>query len=308
MTSYRSNRFTQVMEQYLTVVYESAEECMCACPFCEGKSSLGFNDAKGLWICFKCGEKGTAQSLVEKLDGVYTEPEVRLEQISAELRLLERDVQSVQKYLPESYLRRFSQPGRIHKHWRTRGFGAVTCDRWELGYDFLTDWLTLPFRDPFTGRLAGVIHRSLGGDGPRYQYPKGFARSTSLYGSWFMSGGDSRHAVLVEGPTDAISVSKAGVHGAAQYGSSIAQGQVRLLHRLGITSVTLFFDYDSAGISATAKAQEALADFTVDKVEWDRDRYCWRTVNCQCTREHRPDPGSLRTKEIDHMLGRTVGA
>lgn len=316
------------MTHHLTVVFEGAEECMCSCPFCDGSSSLGFNDVKGLWICFKCGEKGTAKTLVEMLEGTYTEPEVELDEISAELRLLERDVQSVQKSLPESYLRRFSQPGRVHELWRARGFDVATCDRWELGFDFLTGRLSLPFRDPFTGGLAGIFFRSTGGEGPRYQYPKGFARSSSLYGSWLLQRSDSHYAVLSEGPTDAISVSRCEESAASVYGSSISQGQVRLLHRLGIKTAVLFFDYDRAGIRATKKAEALASEMDVEKVVWDKDKYCWHRFicgcgrcdplelsvcrnrvkrKCRCGREHEPDPGMLRVKEITKMLGRTTG-
>lgn len=316
------------MHQHLNVVYESTAECMCSCPFCGGNTSLGFNDVKGLWICFRCGEKGTAKTLVEALEGTYTEPEVELDEISAELRLLERDVQSVQKSLPESYLRRFSQPGRVHELWRARGFDVATCDRWELGFDFLTGRLSLPFRDPFTGGLAGIFFRSTGGEGPRYQYPKGFARSSSLYGSWLLQRSDSHYAVLSEGPTDAISVSRCEESAASVYGSSISQGQVRLLHRLGIKTAVLFFDYDRAGIRATNKAEALASEMDVEKVVWDKDKYCWHRFicgcgrcdplelsvcrnrvkrKCRCGREHEPDPGMLRVKEITKMLGRTTG-
>lgn len=330
----RSNRFSAVMEQHLTVVHQSTEECMCTCPFCEGKASLGFNDVKGVWICFRCGEKGTAKSLVEKLQGVYTEPEVALEALSRELRSLERDVQSGQKSLPESYLRRFHQPGRVHPLWRERGFNRAACDRWELGYDFLTARLALPFRDPFTRELTGVIFRATDGSIPRYQYPKGFSRSSSLYGSWLVGAGPAHHVQLVEGPTDAIRVDQAGGLPASQYGSSLSLGQVRLLHRLGITSATFFFDYDRAGLAAVRKAEKVATEFVLDKVVWDNEKYCWhryvcgcasktaspakykihtyeiskcdRRKSCRCGRIHEPDPGGLELKEIDGMLGRTV--
>lgn len=280
---------------------------MCTCPFCEGKASLGFNDVKGLWICFKCGEKGSARTLVEKLEGRYTEPEVELSALSDELRLLERDVQQVQSHLPEAYLRRFHQPGRIHPLWRKRGFDEDVVDRWELGYDFLTGRLAIPFRDPFTGRLSGIIFRATDGSVPRYQYPKGFARSRALYGSWKAGNVQTSHAVLVEGSTDTHSVSRVAELPLGQYGSSTSAGQVQLLHRLGITSVTLFFDYDPAGIQATEKAELALADgFLVDKVVWDKKKYCWRRRDlCRCPRFHQPDPGGLRVPEITRMLERT---
>jgi DNA primase len=298
------------MERHLEVVYYSAEECMCTCPFCGGKSSLGFNDVKGLWICFKCGEKGTAKTLVQKLNGKYTEPEADLERLSSELRSLEVVAQQTQTFLPESYLRRFHQKGRVHKLWRDRGFDADVVDRWELGYDFLTGRLSIPFRDPFTRRLAGVIFRATDGSVPRYQYPKGFARSRSLYGSWFVAGSSDKSVILGEGPTDAINSSRTGANAVSAYGSSLSPGQVRLLHRLGVETVIHFQDYDAAGIQATKKAIEVLGgDFQQEKVVWDREKYCWKSKEvCRCSRIHQPDPGGLKVKEIDEMLGRTVKA
>lgn len=38
------------------------------CPFCEGKEKLSINIQKGLWSCFKCGEKGNLITLYAKLN------------------------------------------------------------------------------------------------------------------------------------------------------------------------------------------------------------------------------------------------
>jgi DNA primase len=329
------------MYQHLDVVQEGAnEECCCVCPFCGGKTSLQFNDEKGLWICFKCGEKGTARTLVQMLEGTYTEPEVDLAQISAELRSLECSVSEPAKPLADSYLARFCRPGVPSEHWIARGFDEVTCARWELGYDFLGDRLTLPYRDPFTRKLAGIIFRAVGQvEGPRYKFPFGFARSGSLYGSWLVgsdadAGNPADEVVIGEGPTDAIKIGQTEAQAVAQYGSSISTGQVRLLHRLGIRRIVLFYDYDRAGLRATEKGIHLAESFDVERVVWDRDEYCWHTWicgcrkgnenhdtavehtsagncwhprRCKCGRTHEPDPGSLEPKTIDKMLGRTVG-
>jgi Toprim-like len=321
------NRFTALMREHLRVVVPGPENSMCLCPFCGGRQSLSFNDVKGLWLCFKCGEKGTAETLVKKLGGTYRDPEYSLALLSDQLRLLDADVPDVRRCLPESYLQRFHLPGRVYRYWRERGFGADVCQRWELGMDALSGRYTLPFRDPFSGRLGGVIFRLPPGEpGPRYQYPRGFDRRNSLYGSWHLVPTQSRTVSLVEGPTDCISVDRAGVPVAAQYGSSLSGGQVHLLHRLGIASVVLFYDYDWAGIKATRTAQQALADFQVRKVSWDTEKYCWHRLvcrcrfkhtagqlgqctvvkKCSCGRIHEPDPGSLGMEEILDMEERAI--
>lgn len=329
------------MEQHLTVVSESVDECACECPFCRGSSSLYFNDEKGAWICFKCGEKGSAKSLVEMLAGTYTEPEVALEQISDQLRSLVSNVDDTVRPIHEAHLRRFRQPGRPHELWTARGFDEAACDRWELGYDFLGDALTLPYRDPATGHASGIIRRLVEpGDGPRYQFPSGFARNRNLYGSWILSEdtlAGERHAddpvVLAEGPTDAVRVDQLREHAAvSQYGSSISAGQIRLLHRLDVRRIVLFYDYDRAGLSATEKGSRLAEEFEVATVYWDREKFCWHTKvcgcprtskdeflehtanlgrcpfprKCKCGRIHEPDPGSLDLEIIHNMLDKAV--
>ena len=337
----RSNKYSEVVYAFLDVSQETHEEVQCTCPWCGG-SSLWFNDVKGLWCCFKCGEGGNARTLVEKLEGTYREPELELQQISAELRSIGRDTHDAPRLLSDSYLRQFRKPGAVHPLWAARGFDAAACDRWELGYDFLGDALTLPYRHPFTGHVEGIVYRRTdSGDGPRYKFPAGFNRRGSLYGSWLLGSGAAdglrgpdQSVFVTEGPTDAVRVSQAGNWSVCQYGSSISAGQTRLLHRLDARSVVLFYDYDRAGLAATAKGSRLAEEFFVEKVVWDRDVYCWHgTVcgcgegqrskdafldhtasprkcekfrKCRCGRIHEPDPCSLELKEIEKMSRKRV--
>jgi DNA primase len=321
------------MYKHLNVVFEGADECSTECPFCAGRSSLHFNDVKGLWICFKCGEKGTAKMLVELLEGNYVEPEIELAQLSNELRSIGKEFLDEDGSLPDSYLARFNSPHGPHDVWTDRGFDSATCKKWELGFDFLMNRLTIPYRDPFTGKLAGIIFRAIGATtGSRYKFPKDFPRSSSMHGSWLFSESSSDTAVIEEGSTDAMRVDQAGAWSLAQYGSSISTGQKRLLHRLGVKKVILFYDYDKAGLRATEKGIELAEEFLVERVIYDRDVYCWhekvcgcrngkfnRDVwlehtstrcltprPCECGRIHEPDPGSLDLSTIDQMLGRTA--
>jgi DNA primase len=342
--SSRTNRYSNIAYQNLSVVAESGEELSCECPFCGAGTALYFNDVKGLWVCFKCGEKGTAKSLVEMLDGSYKEPEYEVEYLSEQLRSLSTDVNSGREFLrpiSDGQLRRFRKQGDIHERWAARGFDAALCDRYELGYDFLGDALTLPYRDPATGHASGVIRRRLGsGDGPRYLFPTGFNRRGSLYGSWIVAAERSsgfrpatEPVIVTEGPTDAIrSDQGSGLNATAQYGSSISAGQIRLLHRLGVENLILFYDYDRAGLSATEKGEELASEFIVQKVRWDRKRFCWHRIVCgchsatkdkwlehtkylhscphqrlcKCGRIHEPDPCSLDLPEISRMIERRV--
>lgn len=324
------------MYDHLDVLGADGEEHLCVCPICGGRS-LYFNDHKGLWKCFKCAEGGSARKLVELLDGTYSEPEMSLSELNADLAALSADPYEPPRIIPESMLLRYSnRTATPHQHWLDRGFDKETCTKWELGFDALGEnggQLTLPYRSPATGHLDGIIFRALNpGEGPRYRFPKGFKRSLSLYGSWipqYTSGSVS----LVEGPTDAIRVSQTGRSAFSQYGSSVSTGQTRLLHRLGITSLVLFYDYDRAGLRATEKGEHLAEEFFVRKVRWSREKYCWHetvcgcpfgdtrkaiwithtTVGncpvkrpCKCGRVHEPDPGSLPLEEIEDMHRKAV--
>lgn len=341
---FRSNRYSSIAYQYLNVVSESGDELSCECLFCGSVTALYFNDVKGAWICFKCGEKGTAQDLVRMANGTYTEPEYELEHLSDQLRSLGSDGtrrRELLRPITEGFLRRFRTPGSVHESWSSRGFDEALCNRWELGYDFLSDSLTLPYRDPFTWQTSGIIKRKLHpGNGPRYLFPTGFARRSSLYGSWLLSkdttSGErdtTEPVIITEGPTDAARADQASrFNSVAQYGSSISVGQTRLLHRLGVDRIILFYDYDRAGLSATYKSEDLASEFMVEKVRWNREIFCWHKYVCGCSRNskdswrehtrnlqlcparrqckcgriHEPDPCSLTITEIRTMIeGRT---
>jgi 5S rRNA maturation endonuclease (ribonuclease M5) len=302
--------YESLAEKWLDPVIKGSEEWMCACPFCKGDSNLQFNISNGLWLCFRCKEKGTARSLVTKLGGSYTNPAVGIDQVRDLLDKVKSSLQEKNEYtepewLPESYLARFG--GRPHEHWIGRGpgqrnFTSDTVREWGLGYDPLGPRLgrarvgpgvTIPYRD-LDGNLLGVIFRRLGDGFPRYLYPKGFDRTASLFGSWKLGEDDndsSRRGItvgLVEGSTDALRIRQLGLPALAQYGSSLHVNQVRLLRRLNVKEVVLFYDYDVAGRHATEQAAEILNGFSIRTVKWDEERYCWHKRLCGCDDNHHP--------------------
>jgi hypothetical protein len=104
-----------------------------------------------------------------------------------------------------------------------------------------------------------------------------------------------------------------------------------LLYRLGVKRLILFYDYDRAGLRATEKGSHLAEEFFVDRVVWNREKYCWHSKvcgckniskdgwiehtssgnkcllkNCRCGRIHEPDPCSLELDEIREMHERTV--
>jgi DNA primase len=318
-----SGRYEPIVERYLTPVIKGSEEYMCVCPFCDGRSSLQFNIDSGLWVCFRCDSKGNAKTLVRKLGGVYADPVISVEAIRKHvdrLRLLRKKENREQRVFDDSILRRFSFP---NDYWSTvRGFSDSTIARWNLGYDPIKDRHIIPYRNP-AGQLLGVIQR-LGDEETeraniRYIYPESFDRKGSLFGSWQIVG--LKKVALVEGATDTIALDDANRPSGGQFGSSISSAQARLLHRLGVREVVLFYDYDEAGLKATEKSREVLKGFILRSVQWDTSKYCWHEklcgcgqhtwrdiANCQqkrkckCGRRHGMDPNALKKKERKEMF------
>lgn len=317
-------KYEAVAEKWLNPVLRGYREWMCACAFCPGTQSLQFNVKTGLWLCFRCGEKGTAQILVERLGGSYTNPVLGIDMIQESLNSLRKEVREKRRgtrydSVPEKYLARFQ--GKPHPYWsKQRRFSRRTITEWELGYDPIgpklwspekNEWVsigkavTLPYRTP-DGDLLGVFHRRLDDGFPRYVYPKGFDRTGSMFGSWMIEQAESglTRVVLVEGSTDAIRVHQVGFQTLGQYGSSLHRDQVKLLRRLGVNEIVLFYDYDASGLKATTQALSVLDGFIVRSVEWDTELFCWHGKLCNCGEGHNPiDLGFCKRKK-DCRCGR----
>lgn len=318
-----SGRFEQIAERWLVPVIRGSNEFMCECPFCAGKSSLQFNIDNGLWVCFRCDAKGNSKSLVKRMGGTYSDPAVSVEAIRKHMdriRLLRKEKRAT-PILDETTLRRYEFDD---SYWtEVRGFSDRAVAKWKLGYDPISDRNTIPYRDE-DGNLLGVIQRLKDPDiDIRYIYPDGFDRKHSLFGSWAVAG--LHKCGLVEGSTDVIALDDADRPAAGQYGSSIAAPQVRLLHRLGIREVVLFYDYDEAGRKAEERSREVMEGFILRSVVWDESKYCWhrklcgcgqhdwRSIAkcqkkrlCTCGRKHEMDPGSLKIKERREMYDNAV--
>ena len=280
--------YSDVVDKYLDVSLKSGDEWMARCWFHEDRSaSLQFNVKSGLWVCFSCGAKGNIKTFMREFGGTYREPEVEVADIYAKLDLLDAARTPVKAaVLPESTLRLYTFPT---DYWDGRGLSRAIQRVFDLGYDPLEDDAIIPVRN-IHGELTGVIRRRLDLTAmPKYLYYKGFPRKSSLFGSWLMAKSPDDHAVLVEGALDAIAVWQAGYSGLAQFGSSISKEQVALLRRLGVTTVTLFYDSDKAGQEANYQAIPMLRDFLVRVVSYDDTG-------------RKEDPGGLKPEQIKRMV------
>jgi DNA primase len=92
-------------------------------------------------------------------------------------------------------------------------------------------------------------------------YPKGFSASECLFGYDEVKKG-SPSMIITEGPREVMKLWQEGFRNSvAVLGSSLSDGQVRLISELFPKEIVLMFDGDVAGYEATNKAAKRLADF-----------------------------------------------
>jgi DNA primase len=94
---------------------------------------------------------------------------------------------------------------------------------------------------------------------------------------------------LVEGSLDTVRVWQAGFPAYGIYGSSLAESQITLLHRLNIEQVLLWFDNDSAGRRATYTAKQIIHNLEIVEVPWKLHHL-------------NKDPGGLSLENINKYL------
>lgn len=295
--------YAQVVLDLLDWRVVDGDETMSLCPLHgDTDPSLRFNTTKGIFHCFGCQRGGSWRTLLDELgqsDYRFTPGTTPISTLRERLHALTQP-QKTTSTQPESSIARYL-PGHEHTYWTSRGFTRTTIRRFELGADPVRPHVVIPIRSAESD-LIGVISRDTRPDvQQRYNYPKNFPRSTLLYGSHLLD--KTQNIVLTEGTLDAIKVSQAGFPALAQYGSSVTREQVKLLKKLGVRSVSLFYDCDPTGIEAQLKTYSKLSGILVRRVQYNPYYYCPRKPKwCSCERIHGADPASLSDSEIGNLI------
>lgn len=289
-------QYEDLAKKRLTIFNISGEEALALCPFHQDRNpSFRFNMRRGVYICYSCGAKGGIGRFLNHFGASYQEPPVTMEMLNMQIAYLERNlamhgstthVAHPWKYWPEVSLQRFAFP---HDGWAQRGFDGPTVDSWGLGYDPVSDRLTLPLRDVY-GRLLGVAYRRM--DQTRYGkyvYPKNFPKKKNMFGSWKVREKTTDRVALVEGPTDVIRVQQAGIPALGIYGSYFSDDHLILLHRLNIKTVVCFYDNDQSGRKALASTKEVVDGIIISSVDWSEYK-------------EGTDPGGLPIQDIQRLF------
>lgn len=197
-------------------------------------ASASVNVAKGWWVCYVCGAKGTTDGVLEEADERF------LDDVN---ELLGEPV----RVYPEAWLDQFDA-GPVHPYWLGR-FSEEAARHFRLGYDHARVYRGEPAPSPCypmrasDGTVLGVVYRNLAGE-PKYQYPRGCVKSELLF-NYSPQALDC--VALVEGAMDAVACWEVGHPAFALYGSILHRQQLVLLQRTGAKRVIMATDNDKAG-------------------------------------------------------------
>lgn len=313
-----NDQYKTFAEKYLDIRRYSFSELDCICIFHDDtKPSLRVNIIKGLFFCMACHASGNFYQLANQLgvqfgDGTRTDniESVVASTVSKARKLREVELPAPEPERPsESILRRFSNPCT---YWtdpppRGRGFSPEIVTTFELGYDVLSDAVTIPLRD-IEGNLLGVTKRYLARNAdPKYKYPFGFTKAKRLYGEHLVAKIKPSTVVLVEGALDCIPLWNVGYPSLAIYGNILSLHHVELLKQLDVTSIILMFDNDTGGRTATDSAKGFIRQNSGTwkyKKESDlRKHFILRYVQYP---DGIKDPGELDKETIDLMINNAI--
>lgn len=280
-------------------ISESSGEISFSCPSSDhfhgdNSPSARMNSRTSAFFCHSCGKRGNGITFLAWHKSIPQTIARRLLEeryggaISAGVGSLEKEVKRImnpeiieeEKRIPpvNSWLEAF------HVDWKEfpevqdiphdaywyivdRGFNQKTLENWQIGYDQISDRITIPIRD-HEGKLVGFKGRAwrnntiprymILGDSrnhTRYEFQP-YQKSRYVFGLDKIK--DREDLVIVEGELNVIAMGEHGFRSAVGVaGSEFSDRQCELIRRYGWKAI-VFLDNDKAGEKGTRKVIDML--------------------------------------------------
>lgn len=286
-------------------ISQSGGEVNFSCPLPthlngDSRPSARMNIRTTAWICHGCGARGNAitflalykelpetvaKRLLEERYGGQTTAAIGTLTEEVE-RIMDGKQEEERPRVPphESWIGAFYCPWRMWDAMRPaplpgeymleRGFRAQDLERWQIGYDEVSDRITIPIRDR-DGTLVGFKGRDWTGTrqpkylilgdnerrAPRYGFET-YRKSEYVFGlDRFVALDSAQEMIIVEGELNTIVMHSYGyTNTVGVAGSEFSETQRRLVCSVARSAVT-FFDDDQAGQKGTWKVIDALVPF-----------------------------------------------
>lgn len=301
------------VESFLTVLGVQFEkprgkEVNFHCPFSghqhgDENASAYMNKDTTVYFCHGCHKRGNAITFAADLMNISPQKVIELlrerydpgyfkfgststrDEVRRILTQQEPPSKDDNPILSEEILERFevdwSKRGKDYVEYMvSRGFTPQTLTEWHIGYDEISDRITIPVRNE-RNQLVGFKARTYGESEAKPKYLVLGDRVTGLnqYGFGTYQIGDivfglgwgilhedpyledtARHFVVCEGELNAIAVHQAGFAGVAISGSNLTTNQIELIKREA-DRLTLFFDADDAGRRVLQRAYDTFSPY-----------------------------------------------
>jgi len=242
---------------------ESGMQCVCECPFCGKDRKLYVHRETGLFICYSCGEGGGLTALVMAVEGCTGREARRIladaagSRVAASLSKIRkaagRRVAPATPATPPAEPQGAALPAEFLPIWDPDlGWRKVEyLEKRRIKYrTAMAMRLGVCIAGQYGGRLIfpiiedGVVRsfagRAMGGWEPKYQHPAADGKSSLLYGLDLVAGPED--VIVVEGPTDVLSMYQKRLPACALLGKRGTMAQAGKLHRRGARRVTLLLD------------------------------------------------------------------
>lgn len=280
----------------------TTQEIKFSCPFPghtggDENPSAYMNVNSTAWYCHGCKRRGNAVTFMADLfnfsnyeslrflkdiyGGGFQNPETTLEdEINRYfMEFGKPDAEPINYVLQKTLLSDFALTEEARQYLYDRGFHSFEIEDWQLGYDKLSERITIPIFDEL-GRLIGFKGRTMDPNvkpkykvlgGSQYGFPR-YHVGQVVYGLDKRPAG-AKSVILVEGELNAIAMHQLGwKQTVAAGGSTFTNVHAKKIIDCA-EGVVLFYDSDKAGYEATKHTAELLMPhmpvFTVPEHEYD---------------------------------------
>jgi len=245
---------------------ETGANLMMCCPFhAENRPSFGITlDFPYKYNCFTCGSSGNLINLVSYVLNVnYFSA---LSYISKYYSYLPIDT-NVGTKLETDFTRIteeeiYEYRKKRHSYIEQRGLSDYTLQKYEIGYDEVTNSITFPVRD-FHNNPLFFIKRSV--NSKFFNITTGAPKDEVLYGLNYIVNSPQKitELYLVEGTIDTLSCYESGIPAVGVIGRMLLKKQLKQLIRADIKKVNLFLDNDRWGVTGALKTYKMLKDTSI---------------------------------------------
>lgn len=265
-------------------MFDSGDDLMICCPYHkdgqERRPSAGIRKTDGLFHCLACGETHSLIELIanclgykDALQGYkWLVQNFATTEVKERGRINVSFTRNVRTNIPDNTITKIGEEELdsyryTHPYLYKRGLTDEIIEKFDIGYDKLTDSITFPVRD-INGDCMFVARRSV--NTKRFDIPKGITKP--LYGMYEVThtkGFGVKYDVklyVCEGMFDCLRLWCNNKVAVAGFGCLFNTYQIKQLEDMPFRTIVLALDNDKAGREATERLRKCLPNKLIKEI------------------------------------------